>query len=343
MFRVLPSLLLYVLICASDVCAASPEKEIPVVGRPIDLPFSEASGWFEVKARAEPTELQVESPFTFTLVIHALKPVRLPPQRVDLRQLPEFAAAFYIEDSSEEAVRPDADTWEFSYRLKPRRPGSQIVPSLPFVYYNPYLLTTNKGFQVLYTDPIALNVLPAESVKVPVYGPEIAFELATGPGELDRRKAWTMPSRLTLVVVLLTPPAGCVVWYFVWRRMYPDAARLASLRRSRAARRALNALQAVRRPQAGQHATQTANIVTDYLQQRFDLTVAEATPREVAELFEKRGCSPELVARAVQFFERCDNARFVPADGPHVLPVELNEAAVQLILAVESAAEMKAK
>ena len=232
--------------------------DIPVVGRPVDLPFSEASGWFEVHARAEPTTLQAETALTFTVSVRAVRPARRPPQRLDLRQLPDFAERFYIEDAGEEVARPDDRTWEFAYRLKPRRTDVTAIPSLPFVYFNPYLLTATKGFQVLYTDPIPLHVLPHETVQVPVQAPESALALATGPEVLERQTPWTPPSIGTCVVLLLVPPLGCIAWYLLWRRLYPDAARLASQRRSRAAprpasaaRRAAARLPDPRRPHGG--------------------------------------------------------------------------------------------
>ncbi|HEY7424978.1 MAG TPA: hypothetical protein VH682_12175, partial [Gemmataceae bacterium] len=152
--------LLAFLVCAAGLRAAdeaADPNDIPVVGRPSDLPFSEASGWFEVQTHAEPTTVEAETPLTFTMSVRAVRPTRQPPQRLDLRQLPAFNERFYIEDPSEEPNRPDEKTWEFVYRLKPRRDSVTEVPGLPFVYFNPYLLTASKGFQVLYTDPIPLH------------------------------------------------------------------------------------------------------------------------------------------------------------------------------------------
>lgn len=334
------ALVLLVLICGSLLHAGASESaeadDVPVVGRPVDLPFSEASGWFDVQAHAEPTTLQAETPLTFTLTIRAVRPVRQPPQRLDLRQLPDFAEQFYIEDPSEEANRPDDSTWEFAYRLKPRRTDVRAIPSLPFVYFNPYLLTASKGFQVLYTIPIPLRVLPPETVQVPVQGPDSAFVLATGPAVLERQSVWTPPQLGTIVALVLGPPLGCIGWYFIWRRLYPDAARLASQRRSRAARRALEALHAARRLDAESRAARTAAVVAGYLQQRLDLTLAEPTPREIALLFEQLGFSTALTEKATDFFETCDRARFLPPDGAlRVSPAELHNSATQLILAVE--------
>ena len=338
----LPRPLLLVLVLLACVVPLRAEADdgaepddVPVVGRPVDLPFSEASGWFEVHARAEPKTLQAETALTFTVSVRAVRPARRPPQRLDLRQLPDFAEQFYIEDPAEEVSHPDDRTWEFAYRLKPRRAGVTALPSLPFVYFNPYLLTASKGFQVLYTDPIPLHVLKHETVKLPVQAPESAFVLATGPEVLERQSPWSPPSIGTCVVLLLVPPFACIAWYLLWRRMYPDAARLASQRRSRAARRALQALHAARRLDTETRATRTTAIVAGYLQQRLDLAIAEPTPREVALLFAQQGCSSALTEQAVRFFEACDSTRFLPI--VESAPFPLHDAAVQLILAVEEA------
>jgi hypothetical protein len=323
----------------ASVLRAGPDEgaesdDIPAVGRPADLPFSQASGWFEVRVHAEPTMLEAETPLTFTLTVRAIRPVRQPPQRLDLRELPAFAEAFYIEESSEEANRPDERTWEFVYRLKPRRTDVTEIPALPFVYFNPYLLTTSKGFQVIYTDPIALQVLPHEAVQIPVQAPESAFELAPGPSLLDRQTPWTPPRMALTLVLLVMPPILCALWYAGWRRRYPDAARQARQRRSRAARQALQQLHAARRLDAERRADRAANIVAGYLHERLDVPVAEPTPHEVAALFERQGRPPALTERTVRFFEACDRVRFLPAhkaERPDVL-----QSAAQLILAVEA-------
>jgi hypothetical protein len=329
-------------LCGLIFCAEY--DDVPVVGRPVDLPFSEASGWFEVQAHGEPATLQAETPLTFTLTVKAVRPVRRPPQRIDLRQLPDFDEQFYIEDPSEEAARPDDRTWEFAYRLKPRRTEVREIPSLPFVYFNPYLLTASKGFQVLYTDPIPLHVLPHETVQVPVQGPESAFELATGPTVLERQTPWTPPRVGTIVALLLAPPLGCIAWYLIWRRLNPDAARLASQRRSRAARRALQALRTIRRLDAESRAARIAAIVIGYLQQRLDLTIAEPTPNEIALLFAQRDFSSALTEQAIRFFETCDCVRFQPIEnGSGVSLDELQDSAMKFILAVEAEKDKETK
>jgi hypothetical protein len=331
------ALALLTLLGAESILRADPDigtdaDDIPVVGRPSDLPFSEASGRFEVSTRATPTTVEEESPLTFTITVRATRDTRRPPQRLDLRQLPVFEEQFHVEDVNEEANRPDDRTWEFVYRLKPRRLDVSEIPGLPFVYFDPYLLTASKGFQVVYTDAIPLRVLPRESVQVPVSAPDSAFVLDTSSDLLDRQTVWTPPGLAMSLVLLLTPPIVCAGWYLCWRRMYPDVARLARQRRSRAAREALRLLEAARRLDAESCADRAAALVADYLRERLELAIAEPTPREIALLFEQRNGSPGLTEQAVRFFEACDGVRFRPAT---LEASDLPELATKFILAVE--------
>lgn len=125
-------------------------EDIPLVGRPPDLPFSDASGQFRAEARAEPTVLEAQTPLILTLTVRATGAVRRLPKRIDLRQLSAVAKDFYIEDLPDPAM-PDPKTWQFAWRLKPRRADVTEIPSLPFVYYNPDILQESRRFQLQYT------------------------------------------------------------------------------------------------------------------------------------------------------------------------------------------------
>jgi hypothetical protein len=312
----------------------SDAEEIPVIGRPPDLPFSEASGSFEVSTRAKPTTVEAETPLTFTVLVQALTSAHHPPQRLDLDQLPAFAEQFYIEDPSDGSRHPTERTWEFVYRLKPRRTEVSEIPSLPFVFFNPNIRPASKGFQVIYTDPIPLHVLPHEVVPVPVQAPESAFVLATGPGLLVRQNDWTPPGTGTCGVLLLLPPILCAGWYACWRWRYPDTARQVRQRRSRAARQAIQRLSAARRLQPARCADVATAIVAGYLHERLDLAIAEPTPREISGLFQRYPFPPSLSQQAVHFFQACDEVRFRPA--PSTDALKLPDSAMQLILAVEA-------
>jgi hypothetical protein len=320
---------------SSALCAGAEDEpdEIPLVGRPSDLPFSGASGRFEVSTRAEPTTLEAETPLTFTVRVQATGPVRHPPRRPDLRQLPAFAERFHIEDPDGGSRHPDPRTWEFVYRLKPKGTDVTEVPSLPFVYFNPDIRPANRAFQEVYTDAIPLRVKPHEAVAVPLQVPDSAFQLASGPGVLARQTPWAPPGAVVTALLLLAPPLLCAAWYAAWQRRYPDAARQARQRRSRAARLALQQLRAAGGLPLGQRAARAASAVASYLRERLELSAAEPTPTETARHLKQKGCSAQLTEQAAGFFRACDEARFLPApprDGP-----DPAAAGTQLILAVE--------
>jgi hypothetical protein len=326
------------------------------VGRPPDLPFSEASGSFRVETDADPTALPAEEPLVLTLRVTATGPVRKPPRRIPLQELPAFRQAFHIEDiPDEESQAIDAvrlagllagpgparpallgallpqTAWEFRYRLKPKSTAVTEVPSLPFAFYNPAIPFPERRFQVLYADAIPLEVRPREVLEVPLQAPARAFELATGQALLARQAPWAVPVAL-IFLALLVPPVLCLAWYLIWRRLYPNAAKLASLRRSRAAALALDALQRLP-PAPRQRAVVAFRAVTGYLRQRLDLPGEEPTPLETSGHLQRLGCSAPVAGEALRFYRACDAARFLPAAPAEA--ADLPDQAVRLILALE--------
>jgi chloramphenicol-sensitive protein RarD len=310
--------------------------DIPLVGRPPDLPFSEASGRFEASTRAEPTVLEAETPLTLTLTVRGVGTVRRPPRRLDLRQWsewPKVKEAFFVEDLPDPPM-PDPKTWVFAWRVKPRRPDVAEIPGIPFVYYNPDIPQESKRFQVWNTDPIPLKVRPRAEVAVPVPAPASAFEIATGPAVLSHRTSLGVPGPILLVVLLLAPPLGGAAWYLCWRRLYPDAARRAQQHRSRAANRALRLLHEARRLAPPASAEAVAAAVTGYLHGRLDLGPNEPTPAEAQAHLRGPAGLADLGAQAADFYRACDAARFLPAGGGDR---DLVDEAVRFILAVEAA------
>jgi hypothetical protein len=313
------------------------------VGRPTHAPFSGATGSFHPATTATPTELEAEDPLTFTLRITADGQVWEAPRRPDLRELPAFAERFYIEDVATPDEAPAGrQGWEFAYRLKPRNTTVEAIPSFPLVYYQPGLLPPMKGYMTRWAPSIPLKVWPREQVKATdligakplVSPPATIFQFANGDAVLRHEEPGTLPGPVALSVLALAPPLGCLGWFLMWRRLHPDAARMAKQRRSRAARVALRHLRTAGKVPRFQQPERGATIVTHYLRQRFDLPAAEATPVEVAAHFQRVGLPAALTEQATRFFENCDAARFRPSpvtDWPAVAAAE------QLILAVEDA------
>jgi hypothetical protein len=324
---------LLILLIASPLAAHAddePDDDIPVVGRPADLPFSGASGKFQARLEATPTRLRVGDTLTLTLTVTATGPGRRPPRRIDLERLKDFTDSFYIESPQTSDDRhPDARNWEFVYRLKPKRAGVKETPTVPFVYYDPGF----QRFQPLLLDPIPLVVEPAEAWTLPLDVPSWAFDVTLGPGLLRHEAVWLSPGRAAVVLLIMGPPLTCLAWYAVWRLLYPDAARLAWRRRSRAARLALHRLRVARRLPGDLQAALAAAAVAGYLRQRLDLGIEEPTPAEAADHLRRAGRA-SAAEDAGQFFRACDAVRFAPTTAP--TDGTLARSAERLVLTLEA-------
>jgi hypothetical protein len=330
-FRWLPMLLMVWELSPGFARPDGVADDIPVVGRPADLPFSGASGHFAVQTRAEPTALRRDEVITFTIVVRATGPVGHAPDQIDLRKVSSFAAGFYVEDTGERVRRPDDQTWEFVYRLKPRRDNLTEIPALPFVYYDPAIRPTSRGFQIAFTDAIPLTLKPAESyVPAPLLPPEV-YRIEDGPDLIAHARVSLAPVPLLMALLLAGPPLACAGWYLAWRSFYRDVASRARQRRSRAARESLKRLRKARRLPLPQRADEVAATLTCYLRERFELSAAEPTPAEAASALAGVGCPADLAEAASRFVASTDAARFAP----QVNGVALVDEAVQLIAALE--------
>jgi hypothetical protein len=300
----------------------------PVAGQPAD--FSQIVGSYSISVQASRTALNVEDPLILTVRIIGTGPQAYWPQREHLRLFPASVAKdFYIK------ALPDRDrfemmdsTWEFAYELRPRHAYVIKIPALRLVYYDPSF----KAYQTAYAPAVPLTVKPRpqakppEELAVPVQGPAGVYELTTGPEVLSRQgTGWPL-----FLVLGLGPPVLCGLWYVLWRRRYPGAARLARQRRSRAAEQAIQGLAALK----GEGASQVAGLVARYLRQRLDLPAAEPTPREAARHLRRLGVSPGLVRQTATLLRACDADRFAP--GASATDTALASEATGLILALEA-------
>jgi hypothetical protein len=317
----------------------------PVVGRPDFFDEDEGPiGAFQAPIiQAVPRELQVEDPLTLTIRVVASGPVHRPPRQLRLENYPEFKEQFYIQYPDGPTFRRlDDRTWELTCVLKPKSTNVKAIPSFPFVFFTPGFLPPQRGYQVQRTASIDITVRRRSSVQdrdvkspvEPIRAPASAYQLAEGPRVLRRVSAPSVDALLVVgTISLALPPLIAASWCVMWRRLHPDAVRRARRRRSQAARTALVALRSVGGSDE-ELVRRTADIVTSYLRQRFDLSAEEPTPAEVGAHLESVQGDPELASQAAEFFRSCDAARFghFSAAGFE----ELTELARQLILNLEA-------
>lgn len=311
----LPHILLGLLLVATTAVA---DDTPPAKGRPVR--FSGAVGNFRATMQVERAEVRVNEPFLLILRITALGPASDPPKQPDLRDLSNVNDAFHIESlSGPGGTRPDDHTWEFQYRLRAKSTAVDGVPSLPFVYYKPASSPGTRGaYQTTYAPRVPLTVKPAEAPPVthreggkPFTAPESVYEIATGPSVLRRPFTWNVPV-ISAGFILVAAPLACVVWYFVWKRWYPDAARLAHRQRSQAAQQALSALAALKKRPAPDRPRAAAEAVVAFLRHRADLPLTLPSPEEVESHLRRTGLTDEVAATAARFIRDTDAARFAP-------------------------------
>jgi hypothetical protein len=318
-------LLISFLIFSSPLALGGPAKEDfgpPVIGR-IE-PFCGAVGLerFQVTMQAAPKQLQASDPLTLTIRIRALGSWQRAPGRPDLVQKPEYAKfreAFHIENTGER-LNPDQGTWEFDYQLRPKSEKIAKIPPLLVVYFRPGLIPREKGFMTTEAPGIPLQVSPRAKVQASDLRGNVAiaavpariYAVVDGERVLRRVKSPGLADPWLLVLLAIAPPAFCLGWYGLWRRLHPDAVGLARRRRSRAAQQALEFLARRGTKQAGLEAFEVGETLAVYLRQRMDFSPLEPTPAEVARYLEERGFSANLSAQVADFFRACDVARFAP-------------------------------
>src|SRR6266540_4137772 len=272
--------------------------------------FEPTQGYFKARGskvtalwNLDRVEVPEDGVLTATLAIRgATNPLEI--VRPDLAKVRDdegrhpFTDRFQIEDVPGPAAKPDAKEVQFVYRLRPRNRDVDKLPSLEFWYDtgkkvgNPFQKTWAKGPKL-----VVMAAVKVKPPAVPLLEPDHLFEIETDSRVLAREPfaaGWISWLLLFVLGVLI---AG--IWYAAWRRIYPDGARLARLRRGRAVRRAADAIR--RAGRSRDPAGAIAAAVLGYLRARFPLPPGAETPSEVGEgLRECSSHAPREEHRAAQ-------------------------------------------
>lgn len=268
----------------------------------------------QVKWDVPQTTVEEGRDLVATLIIGNEKyPVLNPTEVVkpDLKKLPEFANRFIVTDVPDPPRKLTDKVVRFSYKLRPRNRTVDQIPALKFAYFslaagpgtNPFRTPQAESVAIAVTDPPK----PIEPVPVPMVEADHLFHVATGPEVLN---APFVPCRWAWLAAGLFGPLAAGAWFLAWRRIFPDAARMAHLRRSRAARRATDAIRKAGR--APDPPAVIAAAVLGYLRTRFPLPESAVTPSEIAAALLESQVPPERAAEIEEVFRACDHARFAP-------------------------------
>lgn len=285
-------------------------------------------GNYGLEASAAPTTVHVEEPVILRVRISGSGPAQAMPRRKDVQFPPEWSRDFYtFELPAEDRADPAAGTWEFVYRIKPKRAGVLVIGGLKLPYYNP----TRRRYQTAYQEAdLALKVLPAAPPRADWHvaaaaTPEALCAIADADAVLAGPPATALSVSPWWALLALGPPALCWLGYRAARRRWPDAATRDRRRRSAAARGALARLDAAAEP--------PWDVVGDYLRERLGLSAVEPTPGDVEQLLKRRGLARAVGTQARAFFAACDAIRFGPVEASAVAALRAD--AALLIQAVE--------
>lgn len=313
-----PLVFAVLLLVAGVAPAESPTSvdQIPVIERPQKLFYNAIAGSEKLAVRWEvsPGSVPLGGSLTLTLVVaNAANPQELvrPPladltkDRDLLEALPQFPVLFSaVEDLPDDPPAPGEV--RFRYKVTPRNEGTFRVPELTYRYYQP---RAQQGRRTMAAHSLAVPFTVSKPTvssapATPLAAPDEFFAVRSD-GMLSRSggpSGWVWVGLFAVGAVVLTG------WVIGWRVLFPDAARLAAIRRHRAVRIALDRL---RRP----HVTPGDVAVTlrNYLIARFGLAFTAQTPGEVAAGLTEVGVSAERAAEAEELLRDCDAARFAGA------------------------------
>lgn len=286
-------------------------QEIPVVGRPTSDFYNAQGNRVSARWELDRTSVPENEDLVATLVVSGATNPR-DVLRPDLHKLPAFESRFVVTDSATAAPTADLTAIRITYRLRPRNRSVDSVPTLPFYYYNPaaagrqFPMTTAKEVPITVTAPRPKSEAPA----IPLAEPAWLVDYTPQPVSLSSPM---IPGAWLWVAITLAGPAIGMGWFMLWRRIYPDGARLARIRRSRAARRAYDRIRHANR--APDPAAAIVAAVLGYLRARFPLSAEAATPTEIDSALTGVGLAAAQVDAVIDFLRLSDAHRFAQGGG----------------------------
>ena len=131
---------------------------IPIANRPPD--YRGAVGQYRIATTATPTDVKVGDPITLRIGIQGTGPMELV-QAPPLDQIPSLTDGFKV-PSGPLAGIVEGDIKVFETSIRPRRDDITEIPPIPFSFFDP-----DRGeFKTVYSDPIPLDVSPAEKLNI---------------------------------------------------------------------------------------------------------------------------------------------------------------------------------
>ncbi len=297
-------------------------RPLPTAGRPDD--FSGTIGRFDISARPDKTEVEVNQPVTVTVEITGFGNVKSVAEP-EIGDLADFRV--YRASSNENVTKVDdqiGGTKTFEEVFIPRRPGELEIPSLKFTYFNP----RKSEYETKRTRPIKVTVTGADGyaadATMPYDGPGVSIGsqsrdirfIKQDLGDLRKRGAVILTDPLYVAIngLPVLVMIGMAVNRVRRERLAKDVGYARSRSASRIARKRLataGSMASVDRTE--QFYAELSRAVTSYIADKLNLSPHGLTSDRIGTLLVDRGADPALVAETNGFLRECDFARFAPA------------------------------
>jgi hypothetical protein len=302
------------------------QEEIVIpTARPAEEFYLAAGRGISLRFSLESTELTTLDWVPLTLTLEKVQnPEAM--QVPDLRLIADFRDRFDFRDGLP-SKQISGDRCVLVYTIRPRDATVTDVPPLRFRYY---LVGSETGNLKL---DFPLTVSPAIPIRVkppaePIYSvqPIDPESLSKPLTETERELLLAKRNGSTIPLLFwFVPPLLAILWIAFSRWRNPTEARLARLRQSRAARRAIEQLHEV------EEMDSRVRIFREYLGERFQVPSTATTPSEILAALEPLGFTTLNGVR--ESLEAQDRLRFSSAAGEKNASIF-----VDLILQLEEAA-----
>lgn len=297
-------------------------RPLPTSGRPAD--FTGTIGRFDITAKPDRTEVDVNQPVTVTVAISGFGNVKSVAEPT-IGDLADFRV--YRASSNENITKVDdqlGGTKTFEEVFIPRRPGELEIPSLKFTFFNPktssYETKRTRPLKILVNDAggyAATDVAPygGPGVSIGARSRDIRF-VKQDMGKLRR------PGSLILTEPLYVAINGLPVLVLIGMaavrlrraRFAGDVGYARSRSASKIAHRRLAAAgRLIDIEKAEEFYAELSRAVTSYIADKLNISPHGLTSDRIATLLAARGATDDVVVETKQFLALCDFARFAPA------------------------------
>ena len=326
--------------------AASKPVKITVAPLPdanVPADFRGAVGKYAMEAWLDRSRTRANDPVTLRVKISGRGNLKLlqPPNLTVTPDIEQYDPK--ISDAVSKEGDQIAGSRTFEYLLVPRRPGDQKISSFPFSYYDieKKNYVTFRSPEFILTVEKASDFAPGPSTgiskeDVKLLGEDIRF-IKSGEPSL-RRRGETFSGSAAFYALAGSPPAAFVAYVLLLRRrrkLTGDAGALRNRKARKIARRRLvRAKKFLDEKKKVEFYFEVSRALWGYVADKLGIPPSDLSVDSIRSSLERRSVPGEVVAKLASAIDRCEFARFAPAQDSLGIDGMYRDA-IELISAIE--------